>query len=108
MSSSVLWKKLSREGSLTKVAMKMFFLQRDYQNQFFAMSSGYFLMFCGGMYFAFGVGNSRIAGQPWIATHSESAIAFVLISFHMMSIFGALIAAFAYYKTNMMILNVRK
>lgn len=86
----------------------MLFLQREYQNQFFAMTAGYFLMFCGGMYFAFGVGNGNIGGQPWIITHSENAIALAFISFHIASIIGAIIARFVYYRMNMTILNVRK
>ena len=86
----------------------MLFFQRDYQNQFFSMSAGYFLMFIGGMYFAFGVNNSSISGQPWITAYSVNAVAFAFISFHMMSIVGAVIARFAYYKINMTTLNVRK
>lgn len=86
----------------------MLLLQREYQNQFFAMAVGYFLMAVGGIHFAFGVANTGIGGQPWITTVSMNAITLAFISFHITSIIGAIAARFAYYRMNMTILNVRK
>ncbi|CAO1419934.1 unnamed protein product [Diamesa hyperborea] len=83
----------------------MLLLQREYQNQFFAMAVGYFLMAVGGIHFAFGVANTGIGGQPWITTVSMNAITLAFISFHITSIIGAIAARFAYYRMNMTILN---
>lgn len=86
----------------------MLLFHRDYQIQFFAMSAGYLLMFIGGLHFAFSVAISNIGGQPWIATLGLNAVTYAFISFHIMSIVGAIIARFLYYRMNMTILNVRK
>ena len=82
--------------------------QREYHNQFFAMTAGYFLMFVGGLHFGFGVANTGIGGIPWITIVSMNAITFAFVSFHITSIIGAIAARFAYYRMNLAILNVRK